>query len=52
MNRSLWRFCGAGGNRTPVQTSVEKAFYMLIPLLVVGKDQEADKPNLSLAGWA
>jgi hypothetical protein len=45
-------FCGAGGNRTRVQTSVEKAFYMLIPLLFVGDGQEADKPNQSLAGWS
>jgi hypothetical protein len=45
-------FCGAGGNRTRVQTSVEKAFYMLIPLLFVGDDQEADKPNHHLAGWS
>ena len=45
-------FSGAGGNRTRVQTSVEKAFYMLIPLLFVGDDQEADKPNHYLAGWS
>ncbi len=46
------RSCGAGGNRTRVQTPVEKAFYMLIPLLFVGNDQEADKPNHHLAGWS
>lgn len=43
---------GAGGNRTRVQTSAEKAFYMLIPLLVVDRCQEADKPNFGLAGWS
>lgn len=44
--------CGAGGNRTRVQTPVEKAFYMLIPLLVVGNDPGSDKPNHCLAGWS
>lgn len=28
---------GGEGNRTPVQTYSPKAFYMLIPLLIVGK---------------
>jgi len=44
--------CGAGGNRTRVQTPVEKAFYMLIPLLFVGNGQETDKPNQCLARWS
>jgi len=30
-------FCGAGGIRTLVQTSSQKAFYMLSLLLIVGK---------------
>lgn len=41
--------CGAGGIRTRVQTSVEKAFYMLIPLLIVGGSKETDKPKIHLA---
>lgn len=30
-------FSGAEGNRTPVQTYSTKVFYMLIPVLIVGK---------------
>ena len=45
-------FCGGEGNRTPVQTYSSNAFYMLIPLLIVGKKQEADKPIFSVAGWS
>lgn len=41
---------GAEGSRTPVQTSSPKAFYMLIPALFVGKQQEPDEPIASLAG--
>jgi hypothetical protein len=48
----LGTFCGAGGNRTRVQTPDEKAFYMLIPLLFVGNDQGSDKPNQCLARWS
>jgi len=43
---------GAEGSRTPVQTSSPKAFYMLIPALIVGRRQEPDKPIVSLAGWS
>ena len=43
---------GAGGNRTRVQTPVEKAFYMLIPLLFVGNGQGSGKPNRYLAVWS
>jgi len=46
------KFRGAEGTRTPVQTSPPKAFYMLIPALIVGKQQEPDKPIVSLAGWS
>jgi site-specific DNA recombinase len=44
--------CGGEGIRTPVQTYSPKAFYMLIPALIVGKQQEPDKPIISLAGWS
>jgi len=43
---------GAEGSRTPVQTSSPKAFYMLIPALFVGKQQEPDTPIISLAAWS
>jgi len=43
---------GGEGSRTPVQTSSPKAFYMLIPALFVGKQQEPDTPIVSLAGWS
>ena len=43
---------GGEGIRTPVQTYSPKAFYMLIPALIVGKPQEPDKPMASLAGWS
>lgn len=42
-------FCGAEGSRTPVQTSLQQAFYMLSFLLLVGKQQEENKPTVSLA---
>ncbi len=45
-------FRGGEGNRTPVQTYSPKAFYMLIPALIVGKRQGPDKPIVSLAGWS
>jgi len=40
-----------GGDRirTGVQTYSPKAFYMLISALFVGKQQEPDKPTVSLA---
>jgi hypothetical protein len=40
---------GGEGNRTPVQTYSSKAFYMLIPSLVVGLIQETDTPIPTLA---
>ena len=43
---------GLGGGdriRTGVQTYSPKAFYMLIPVLFVGKQQEPDEPTASLA---
>ena len=40
---------GAEGNRTPVQTYSSKAFYMLIPLLLVGDEPEMNKPIHHLA---
>jgi hypothetical protein len=45
-----YTYCGAAGIRTLVQTYSPKAFYMLIPVLIVGKVQEPDKPILFLAG--
>ncbi len=44
--------CGAEGTRTPVQTSPPLAFYMLISLLFVGREQETNKPTPNLAGWS
>jgi hypothetical protein len=41
--------CGAGGNRTRVQTYSSKAFYMLISLLIVSRKQEMNKPIYNLA---
>ena len=41
---------GAEGNRTPVQTYSSKAFYMFISLLIVGAEQEMNKPIQHLAG--
>ena len=43
---------GAEGTRTPVQTQPPKAFYMLIPALIVGKRMEPDTPIISLAVWS
>ena len=43
------RFCGGDRIRTGVQTYSPKAFYMFIPALVVGKQQETDEPTASLA---
>jgi hypothetical protein len=40
---------GVEGSRTPVQTSLPLAFYMLISLLVVGIGQETNKPTQRLA---
>lgn len=40
---------GAEGSRTPVQTSLPQAFYMLILLLLVGDIQEPGKPIYHLA---
>ena len=43
---------GAEGNRTPVQTYSSKAFYMFISLLLVGDEQETNKPIHHLAVWS
>ena len=45
------RLIKSGGDRirTGVQTYSPKAFYMLIPELFVGKQQEPDEPIASLA---
>jgi hypothetical protein len=51
-NRMILSSGGGEGIRTPVQTYSPKAFYMLIPALIVGKQQEPDKPIVSLAGWS
>ena len=40
---------GGEGTRTPVQTQPPKAFYMLIPALLVGRRPGPDKPTSSLA---
>jgi len=40
---------GAGGNRTLVQTSSQKAFYMLSPELIFGILPGQGRPKLSLA---
>ena len=40
---------GVEGSRTPVQTSLPLAFYMLISLLFVGTRQEMNKPTKRLA---
>jgi len=45
----LRRKSGGEGNRTPVQTYSTKAFYMLISILIVGNEQETNKPIQSLA---
>ena len=45
-----YRLRGVEGTRTPVQTYPSKAFYMFIPALLVGKQQETDEPIASLAG--
>lgn len=44
-----FKVSGAEGNRTPVQTSREKAFYMLILLLIVGKTRSVWPPTFYLA---
>jgi len=43
---------GGEGIRTPVQTYSPKAFYMLIPALIVGEQQEPDTPIAPLAEWS
>jgi len=40
--------CGAGGVRTRVQTGSQKAFYMLIHSLIVGKKPVSVEPILSV----
>jgi len=40
---------GVEGSRTPVQTSLPLAFYMLISLLFVGIEQEMNKPTQRVA---
>jgi hypothetical protein len=45
-------FSGGEESRTPVQTWSAKAFYMLISLLIVGDEQETNKPIHHLAGWS
>ena len=49
---ALQAISGGEGSRTPVQTYSAKAFYMLILVLIVGKQQEPGKPIISLAGWS
>ena len=44
--------CGGDRIRTGVQTYPSKAFYMFIPALIVGKQQETDEPIVSLAEWS
>jgi hypothetical protein len=44
--------CGAGEDRTPVQTYSPKAFYMLISLLIVGVAPGKNKPMQHLAEWS
>ena len=46
------RFCGVEGSRTPVQTSLPLAFYMLISLLLFGTSPEMNQPMKNLAGWS
>ena len=41
--------CGVEGSRTPVQTSLPLAFYMLISLLLFGTSQEMNQPMKNLA---
>jgi hypothetical protein len=43
------RLGGGDRIRTGVQTHSPKAFYMFIPALIVGKQQETDEPIVSLA---
>jgi len=43
---------GGEENRTPVQTYSPKAFYMFISLLIVGNEQEMNKPIHRLAVWS
>jgi hypothetical protein len=44
--------CGVEGSRTPVQTSLPLAFYMLISLLLFGTSPEMNQPMKNLAGWS
>jgi hypothetical protein len=48
----LYSSCGGDRIRTGVQTYPSKAFYMFIPALIVGKQQETDEPIVSLAEWS
>jgi len=50
--KSGFTICGGEETRTPVQTYSSKAFYMLICLLFVGRWQENNKPNISLAEYS
>ena len=50
LQERVLQFRGVEGTRTPVQTYPSKAFYMFIPALLVGKQQETDEPIVSLAG--
>ncbi len=45
-----FRKSGGDRSRTGVQTYSPKAFYMFISLLVVGNEQETNKPIHYLAG--
>jgi hypothetical protein len=50
LRRKALQKSGGDRIRTGVQTYPSKAFYMFIPALIVGKQQETDEPIVSLAG--
>lgn len=46
--RPFYMGCGAGGIRTPVQTSSRTAFYMLSHRLIVGRRMARGRPALTV----
>jgi len=52
LHREGLSFRGGDRIRTGVQTHSTKAFYMFIPALIVGEQQEPDEPIIPLAEWS
>ena len=50
--RSGGLLCGVEGSRTPVQTSLPLAFYMLISPFFVGASPGVNQPMKHLAVWS